>query len=291
MIRGWRVLGVLALAVTIVASIAVPRRQVVASEALTVNAEYIARAAAKPMKDSPTVFDQLSAFVTVVETPDGSRYIIIDRRAKDAPAGELIIDGRLFDEYTTIKVIGVPAITNPGESTPVTGADVGVNNWRDGNGQWWMDWHEEWIHLQTVYEDFDYWQTGEAGYGCANATDEDRNISCSLEKTSSYTTQVDSQLTASRLLNLGFSRTYGQTVRETFTINPVRAHSIYVATPMARRFKKGWNERQLHKQCKTASGWSWWCTGPQETIHNHTRYALGKKPVEVFAELSRRSYP
>lgn len=74
------------------------------AESVTINAEYI-HATGQTTKDSHQVFDQLTSFLTVVQNEDGSRYLIIDHRAKDAPEAEVIIDGGLFDEYTHIDVI------------------------------------------------------------------------------------------------------------------------------------------------------------------------------------------
>lgn len=255
--------------------------------------------AAKVVPHTADIMAKTTAFALVVQNPDGTRYAIIDSRAVNAPKGELEIDGNLLDELnvTEIRIVDAQVDTIQSASEETTSsedaekdAEVGASNYEGGDGKWYMEWHNEWYHDETLYQDTDYKDTGSPAFGCANGTDQDSGIACELEHSSSYTAQISSQLTAAKLLQVGFTRGETKSTTTKFVINPVKAHSIYKATPRAERFKKGWMELSSHKRCETPSWWTFWCSGPEETLHQHGNYATGFKAITTFLALTRQSY-
>lgn len=256
--------------------------------------------AADKVKVASGSLEDVTTFAKVVVEPDGDRYGVIDLRAPDAPTGQLDIDGHILDELglQAIRIVGeqlegYEPTKNRDRDTVDAASDPSLlwlnrNVWE--NGKWYYYWATEWSVVNVVYQATDYWPSGEPKFGCANNTNEDSSIECSLKHTSSYTTQLSSSLTASKLLQLGFQKGYSKSTEVTFRINPVRSHSIYKATPMVERDKKGWNESSTQYRCVAADEISTTCIEPRETVRTYTTYAWGYKPRTVFLELSRDDY-
>lgn len=236
---------------------------------------------------TPPVQDEV---VAVYATSDGERFAVVDYTLPNAPRGKVVFDGAVLKSLgvSSVKLVTYrdPAQRNPlHKGEPPSGP---VPQKPDASTMFYA-YYEYFRYPWEYMYSTSNWETtttaGLPGVGCANSTSTTVQVNCELSAEGSATVEASSNLTASKLANIGFK--VGFTVKETvkMTILNIPPYTKYKLTPMVDWANEEWREKQDEYQRTCYVGISLPCTSWQY-FGTYYGTGTGKKPALFWGNLT-----